>query len=307
MNCSQPLTTVHKKFIEDYDSEFDFQEDFSAQDMKEPDYLPKENEEAAQVAITTPSVNAKLPLLDLKRAAIVQAHMNVRAHHTDNEKDSRVQIAELRKAVDSLINEKNYVCVKLENQFVLNQKLNNEIKYLRKVNGETSRINSLLVRSHAIQSKRWERINSHFEYLQEFYNTFSKYVSQDGFDPKVVGFDMRMFKEGFKTERQYNPDIMADIKSANRDLSDRPYTPSRPLDSVHGQFGNTYTDENDPLNRTRAAASDLDRKAAILKIARDVYTNKQISGMVNDPRNLCKLDPSSAEKINIRNVYSRPE
>lgn len=255
-------------------------------------------------AALTPITPNKPPPLDLKKAAIVQAHMNVRGPPQDGEKDVRLQITDLKRTIDKLITEKNDLGVKLEDQFLVNQKLTSEIKYLKDAQVELKRVNSLLVRSHLIHSKRWQRISNHFEYLQQFYSCFSEYLKQDSFDPKVVGFDMRVFKEGFKTERNYNPDAMLDVKPWGRELTDRATPQNRGPEPSMLYGGNLITEENEPLNsRLGKERGEVDRTAAIMKLARDVYANKHISGIVPDPRDVFKQESKTSDRLKIQQVY----
>lgn len=231
--------------------------------------------------------------------------MNVRSPTQDGEKDVRLQITELKRTIDKLLTEKNDVGVKLENQFLLNQKISSELTFLKEAYRELKRVNNLLVRSHLIHSKRWQKISNHFEYLQQFYSCFSEYFKQASFDPKVVGFDMRVFKDGFKTERNYNPDAMLDVKQWGRDLTDRATPNSRHIENNSLNQAVINTEEYEPLNsRLGKERVDVDKKAAIMRLARDVYANKHITGIVPDPRDIFKQDINTSDRIKVQQAIS---
>lgn len=225
----------------------------------------------------------------------------------ESDKDPKVLVAELKKTIDKTLSEKNELLVKLEESILAHHKSSEQVKYLKIQNADLNRINALLCRACVIYGKRWRQIASHFSYFQEFYNNFSKYMEKQGCDTNALAREIKELKQGFKTERNYNTETLIDTKAYyDRELSaDRHLTLPPKSHEYNGTYNLELTEENEPLKNSaikRTQMSDLKPKDIIMRIARDVYTNRQISSLVPDPQELLEQN-RSRDRLQLKQIY----
>lgn len=251
----------------------------------------------------------KPPPLDLKKANLIQAHLaTIKA--TDNQsdtKDIKVQLVEARRLAEKLTGEKGEVMLKLEEQLIANQKLHEQNKFLKNKHAEVAQENALLARACTIYGERWKKIQKHFEYFREFYNQFaSQGLVSPGGDQQQVGREVRQFKEGFRTERNYDGEALIDTKNTQtRENSERLCMWHVPKSDMFNVHPNEHRDDDPqkahrPENSRRTEQSGKD---AILKIARDVYANPQIAELIPNHRDLVEEDRDRG-RLTIDRVYN---
>ena len=257
--------------------------------------------------VTSANTNNKPPPLDLKKAALIQAHF-VNKAAGESDKDVKVQLNEARKSIERLTTEKTDLMLKLEESMVSCCKLDNELRSVRKSHAETQRVNILLTRACLIYEKRWTKICSHFNFLQHFYCSFNEAFSPPSLvDAKSLVKELKRFKDGFITERAYNPDLMEPhLHSSAKFSLDKieRFDVDKVGDLSPKENFQTRQDETLPL-RGPSKSHHFETpsgKNAILKIARDVYSNKQISNLVPDPKEF--LDVARVkDRVQLQNIW----
>ncbi len=257
--------------------------------------------------VVTANTNNKPPPLDLKKAALIQAHL-VNKSAGESDKDVKVQLNEARKTIERLLTEKTDLMLKLEESMISGQKLDNELKTVKKSLAEALRVNNLLTRACLIYGKRWSKISSHFNFLQQFYCTFDEaFATPSLVEAKSLVKELRKFKDGFNTERAYNPELMeANTPSCGKYSLDRLERLDliRPNELTTKENLQSRQEETLPLkgqSKTHHFESPSG-KSAILMIARDVYSNKQISTLVPDPKEFLEVARVN-DKLQLQNIW----
>lgn len=167
----------------------------------------------------------KPPPLDLKKANLIQAHLaTIKASDNQNDpKDIKVQLVEARRLAEKLSGEKGEVMLKLEEQMLANQKIHEQNRFLKANNSELLQENALLAKACVIYGERWKKIQKHFEFFQEFYNQFaSQGMAVPAADQRLVNKEVKQFKDGFRTERNYDAEALIETRhTQTRENSER--------------------------------------------------------------------------------------
>lgn len=284
------------------------------------------------------SPNNRPPPLDLKKAALIQSqYANKPApQNGEADRDLRVQLNDYRKQNERLTTEKSELIMKLEENLIINQKMSSELSSLKRSFSEASRINALLTKACITYGRKWKQITAHFNYLQSFYNRFGDIFNSNIIDVKCIVKEVKRFKEGFLTERTYNPEVMVptgDGSSKNNNTKSKIIERSQvtkqmvgeaSLRDVHlpNEFSLLPTTDKDMMTMHRNTvqynnvkhtnienggdASLTSGKEAIMRLARDVYSNKQILNIVPDPRGFLEASRYN-DKMDINTIILKEE